>query len=160
MNETSEWPPPTNESEKKRHEEAKSCLELIQNAGQISDENEERRQSYIQSVQQIVEHVRELVGRVAHVDPGDEQKFEELVDEAAKLWIEACSQRCRFRVVLPRGAEDVVSRSHHDFGSMSLIVKPSLIRWGNSQGQDLTKEEFLNDWAGEVTEYEYVGSIV
>lgn len=103
-----------------------------------------------------MEHIRQLVERVATVDSKDEQKFKELIDDSAKLWLEACCQRYRFRLILPPGAEDVVLRAINDPRAMNLIVKPSLIRYGTSDGQDLTKEEFLNDWTGRVIEYEYL----
>jgi hypothetical protein len=90
----------------------------------------------------------------------DEQKFAELIDDAAKLWLEACSQRYRFRVKIPQGAEDIMNRKVDDVSPMILVAKPSLVRCGNSQGQDLMTEEFLSDWAGEVIEYEYVEPIV
>lgn len=123
----------------------------------MDDDSSIRKRSYNNSVAVIVEDICHTLGKVAHIASKNRQKIEDLVKMAATLWLEICSQRYRVRVILPEGCEDIMASSGHLLNPLRLIIKPALKRWGNSQGQDLFKEEFIGAWKGSQVEYESSG---
>ena len=148
------WPHPTEQSERSRYEMAKSCLMAVQNKGDMNAQQISRRESYNDSVRRIVEDVSGIIGKVAPVDVADQQRLDDLVGTAGILWLEVCSQRYRLRVVLPSESEDVMMRDANDCRPIKLVFKPGLMRFGNSQGQELTREEYVGSWKGQTVEYQ------
>ncbi|KAF2201017.1 hypothetical protein GQ43DRAFT_463500 [Delitschia confertaspora ATCC 74209] len=145
-----DWPEPTEASEKARSETIKRCLEQIQ---QESGSNVKRCSD--QTLSTVTDQVLNAVKRVTTTGPKEVEDLRKLVNTAAKLWLEVCSQRYRILVVLPNSTGNIFDREQkRDNRALKVIVKPELRRIGNSQGQELSKQEAIGKWKGEEVVYE------
>jgi hypothetical protein len=100
-----------------------------------------------------VDDVSGILKKIAFVSTSDRHKLDELVGMAGMLWLELCSQRYRLRVVLPNDVEDVIMREIKAWGLIKLVFKPGLLRSGNVEGQNLSREDYVGGWRGQNFEY-------
>lgn len=109
-------------------------------------------QSYNNARQAAVSAVRRALDNITAVDIHDEENIDQVWKAAVEFWLEACSQRYRFFVIMPENVIDVLGS-----GSVSvplrLIVKPELQRFGSLTGSDLNRGEVLAGWKSEVETY-------
>ncbi|KAF2267875.1 hypothetical protein CC78DRAFT_31449 [Lojkania enalia] len=140
------WPRPTAASEKKRYELAKAIFDVMDRGGQVSELDKQPRDIFNQSVTNIVDEITVAVEKVAPLGLKELQTLRDLVSLAGKLWLETCSQRYRTLFVLPNGSEDILTSTKSYHREIRLVLRPELRRFGNSQGQELTKEEIVSGW--------------
>jgi hypothetical protein len=97
-------------------------------------------------VENIARDIIVALDNVATVNLRDRQKLKDLVDKAGRLWLEACSQRYRIVVKVPPKSEDVLTKATYSHETLTLVIRPALRRYGNSQGLDLEHEDIVGDW--------------
>jgi hypothetical protein len=91
--------------------------------------------------------------KVARIQEDHRKSLQSILRLAAKTWLEVCSQRYRLIVLLPDGFGDILSSKPTDESPFTLIVKPDLKRYGDSQGSGLMRGELLGGWKGLVQTY-------
>jgi hypothetical protein len=145
-----EWPEISSDIERSRFELAKAFSDAIEPAANPGDFKE----SFEESIASAVRVICRALDRVATVQDKDRKTSESIVRLAAKTWLESCSQRYRLIVTVPHGSGDILSNSGSHEGSLRLIVRPELTRYGDSQGKDLMRGEPLAGWKGQVEIYD------
>lgn len=105
----------------------------------------------------IVEDISRSVNAITALDPGQREAMNALVSSAAELWLEVCSQRYRTMVSLPVDTRNYLVSTRGDIRMMKLVIRPELKRFGNAQGEDLTKEEIVGGWNVVTEDYDLQG---
>ncbi|KAF1843892.1 uncharacterized protein K460DRAFT_153712 [Cucurbitaria berberidis CBS 394.84] len=144
-----EWPNVPVELERSRYESAKAFLGAIDPSaapGRLKD-------GYEETVTTAVNAVWRALQRVATVEAKNRKILEGILRLSAKVWLELCSQRYRLIVNLSNGSGDVLTSMRTDTGSLILIVRPDLKRYGDSQGKDLERGEAVAGWKSLVETY-------
>lgn len=130
----------------------KRCKEEIQ---QKKGENQNRRESFEQTLAIIFADIAHTVERVSSLGLKESDLLKKLIKTAADSWLEICSQRYRILVVLPGPNGNVFKTSQRRSGGLRLIAKPEIRRIGNAKGQELDKGEVtIGGWQGVEHMYE------
>jgi len=111
------------------------------------------KESFERSVTAVMNSISRALERVAIVQAKERRSLETIVRLAAKIWLESCSQRYRLVVVLSHGSGDILSSTSSFDGTLRLIVRPDLKRYGDSQGKHLTRGEPVAGWKGLLETY-------
>jgi hypothetical protein len=97
--------------------------------------------------------IAKAVETVAALAPKDLDSITDIAHLAGKTWLEIQKERYRVRVWLPEGSGDILT-SGSPSRRLTLIIRPSLTRFGNGQGHELTKDEVVAGWKGDEVVYE------
>jgi hypothetical protein len=115
----------------------------VEQAGKGSYVDQKQKMGYDQSLATTAQEISHMLGKVSSVDGNISTIIKELVRQAAKFWLDMGSQRCRIVVVLPKLAENTSDARRRERRALELVVKPEVRRIGNSQGQQLEKQEVI-----------------
>lgn len=127
----------------------KQCLEAIEQSGDISDVKQRQKQDYDQTLSAVRNAISEMKAHVASVDGNELQRIDDLVRLAAKFWLDIGSQRYRILVICSKSRAGSLRMK-----TLELVVKPELRRNGNSQGQELERQDAVRGCEGEYSEFE------
>jgi len=141
-------PRPTNDSEKWRYEKMKGCLEAI---NQKEEDNSNLKRDYESSLKEIVEDISQELEKVASASSLHKQETSDLVQKAAKLWLEVGQQQYRIFLRMS-GSDGEPSRSGqaslNKDGSQELVIVPELRRMGNGKGEWLEWDQLVQGCKG------------
>jgi hypothetical protein len=98
-------------------------------AGKLTEEMNES----IEAVTDEIARSLEAVMLSTHIKT---DAIREIVKGVAQFWMDLCSQRCRFMVVMPPSAKNLLGQVG-ERKTQQLIVQPKIERQGNSQGEQL-----------------------
>ncbi|KAF2827327.1 hypothetical protein CC86DRAFT_466119 [Ophiobolus disseminans] len=143
-----EWPEIPAEVERSRFENAKAYTNAVG-----STTNSSVRESFERSVTAIMNSIIRATERVATIQANDHRVLETVVRLAGKIWLESCSQRYRVVVVVSHGSGDILSLPGEFEGTLRLVVRPEVKRYGDSQGKHLTRGEPVAGWKGLLETY-------
>lgn len=143
-----EWPEIPAEVERSRYESAKAFLDAIESPG-----NNRGKDGYEDSVITILNTMCRALNRVTTVERKHSKILEGILRLATKVWLELCSQRYRLVVIILEGSDSLLTSMSANSGSLSLILRPDLKRYGDSHGSDLTRGEAVSGWRGQVETY-------
>ncbi|CAO2656250.1 Nn.00g050530.m01.CDS01 [Neocucurbitaria sp. VM-36] len=146
---TYEWPSVPPELERSRYESAKAFLGAIE----PSATKGRLRVGYEEAIKTAVNAVCRALEKVAIVEARERKILEGILRLSAKIWLEFCSQRYRLMVVLSKGSGDILTSMGTDNRTLSLIVRPDLKRYGDSQGRELERGESVTGWKSLVESY-------
>lgn len=150
-----EWPKISSNSEKTRYDNVKPLCTALEKKGTLSARETQHKAAFQDSVAKIAGVLASAIEKVASVDQKTNEVITEVVDLAGRTWLECSSQPYRVMVVLPEGNGDILTAdSSGGRPKLSLILRPSLKRWGNGQGQDLTNEQMISGWKASEVVYE------
>lgn len=145
-----EWPRPYPETEKWRYEQVKKCLDALERG------ESDLKEGYESSLMNVGKELSKALGSVSPVDKDTAREMRDLARKAAKLWLELGTQRCRIFFIIPdqikSGLQGGNGRRDRR-GTLELILHPELRRIGNSQGEELDREEVVTGLQGEYTEF-------
>jgi hypothetical protein len=124
------------------------CVEAIKQHPMNSEPIKEGYESTLKEVTDELFHELERVAAVSDIENQgiDKQRVNELVRNAANLWLEVGQQRFRAKLVMSgTGEKPVQSRQTalSPSGTLNLVVFPELRRLGNAQGEQLENEELV-----------------
>jgi hypothetical protein len=137
----------------KRCENAKVFLAALGPSGPRSAISQSVMQSYQRAREALLLLISNTLAKVTTLDREEKHALDGILQIAAKLWLEVCSQRYRLFVIIPNGNMDVLRHVRKDTGELRLVVKPGLQRFGNSKGTDMNQGEWLAGWRSEVETY-------
>jgi|SRR5436190_17730257 len=126
----------------------KGCLKVI---NQKEEDNSNLKRDYESSLKEIVEDISQELEKVASASSLHKPEISDLVQRAAKLWLEVRQQQCRifFRM---SGSDGEPSRSGqaslNKDGSQELVIVPELRRMGNGKGEWLEWDQLVQDCKG------------
>ena len=149
---TPAWPSPSKDSEEMRCEAIRKCREGLKLRNL---ENQKQNSSFERSLKATVSDLSRRIQRVASFSEGETEQLKEMVQKAAELWLETCSQRYRIMIVLPSAEGNIFGSSKVKSSVLKLIGKPEVRRIGNAQGDDFDEEDTaIQGWAGKPIVYE------
>ncbi|OAL46068.1 hypothetical protein IQ07DRAFT_634948 [Pyrenochaeta sp. DS3sAY3a] len=143
-----EWPDIPAEVERSRYESAKAFLDAIDSPG-----NNRGKDGYEDSVITILNTMCRALNRVTTVERKHTKILEGILRLSTKVWLELCSQRYRLVVIILDGSDSLLTSMSANTGSLSLVLRPDLKRYGDSHGSDLTRGEAVSGWRGQVETY-------
>jgi hypothetical protein len=104
------------------------------------------KREYESTLNQVTEELLKELETVARINDRQKQKMRNLVEKAAKLWLDVGQQRCRMFLKMSESGEKPV-RSRQEAlkrdGCLNLVVMPELRRYGNAQGERLENDPEL-----------------
>ncbi|KAJ4365714.1 hypothetical protein N0V83_008334 [Neocucurbitaria cava] len=127
--------------ERSRYESAKAFLGAIE----PSAPQGRLKEGYEEAVKTAVSAICRALDKVAIVEAREQKILEGILRLSAKIWLEFCSQRYRLMVVMSKGSGDILTSMGSATGSLSLIVRPDLKRYGDSQGRDLERASQIRE---------------
>ena len=134
----------------KRYENAKFFLTALDSSEPMSVNTQTILHSYHHARAVVLAFVCNTISRVTIPDPRERNALDELLQLAARLWLDACSQRFRLFVVLPESRADVLRLPKSELNCLQLVIKPELQRFGNLRGDDICKGESLTGWRSHI----------
>jgi hypothetical protein len=114
---------------------------------------QELKTMYEKAVALAVTNVAAKIEQVAILKKKDRIVLYKIVRTSTEIWVECCSQRYRILVTLASGIEDVLGESEGNIQLVKVVLEPSLRRFGNAHGENLTIEEPIVGWRQEVEVY-------
>jgi hypothetical protein len=110
------------------------------------------KQQYELSLKEAANEMLQHLENVVPVKENYQQRMNDLVEAAAKLWLEAGQQRCRVFLLMSeegKGPPPSIPSAEARGRVHDIIVTPGVRRMGNSQGERLDKEEVVQGCEGE-----------
>jgi hypothetical protein len=144
-----DWPDIPLDVERARFENAKAFMDAVEPSAMHSG----LKDSFEDAIAGTVSTICREIEKVATAQAKDEKLLESIVRLAAKTWLESCSQRYRLVVIVSQGSGNMLSYCTPRDDSIRLVVRPDLMRYGDSQGKDLMRGESLAGWKGLVETY-------
>jgi len=148
-----EWPKVSAELEKRRYEQARAFLSVIEPSSKPSPDIRKLKSSYESAVAAAKDDLYRAIGRVAYLTERDQKILDNIVRLCSQIWLECCSQRYRLIMIMPDGLANPLSDSRREVRTLRLLVKPDIKRFGTSQGDDLATGEAVTGWKGLVERY-------
>jgi hypothetical protein len=124
------------------------CVEATKQSPTDSEPIKEGYESNLKEATDELFNELEKVAAVSDIENQgiDKQRVNELVRNAANLWLEVGQQRFRAKLVMSESGERPV-RSRlaalSPSGTLNLVVFPELRRLGNAQGEQLERQELV-----------------
>jgi hypothetical protein len=146
-------PRASKESEQWRYERMVKLIESIKKPLASSDPIKQGYEATLKEVTQELFRELEKVAPIRDIEEQDigEHRINELVRNAAELWLDIGQQRFRTRLVMSGTGEKAVKSRQNALspsGTLNLVVSPGLRRLGNAQGEQLNHEESVMSCEG------------
>lgn len=110
------------------------------------------RKAFQASLETLCSRIRDVLEMVTEVDQKLEETVAELSKKAAEMWVLFGTQRCRLLVVIQdlNTEEESKDDSTEHEKSVELLIQPSLKRIGDSDGENLNKEQMIGGCDGQI----------
>jgi len=141
------WPPASPESEKSRRNTLKGGEEALNQNLSETDSRAAMKRGCFTTIDQTKEQLEQILENVTIPDDDMYQEIDEIVKEAGQMWVGFGGQIFRIRLimegsVLPTERDRIKQAKANQ---LSLVVKPKLMRFGDSRGENLTKKTILEE---------------
>ncbi|KAL6709495.1 hypothetical protein ACN47E_001430 [Coniothyrium glycines] len=148
-----EWPDITTETEKKRIETAHNLLGAMEPSANVTGYTLQLKLGYEDSIAETAKALWNGLEKVAVLDARQKKVLDSLLRLCAKTWMEFCSQPYRLLLKMPEGSGDLLHDRTVIEPALTLVIKPEMKRYGDSQGENLGRGELLPDGRAEVQSY-------
>jgi hypothetical protein len=139
---------------KKRCETAKSLLTLMDPAASAASNDDQRiKRSYEAALTVTLKALHNALSKISALGTQNSETLGALVQLCAKTWMEFCSQPYRLIITLPQRSGDLLSSPKPEERPLVLVASLELKRYGNAQGEDLTKGELVPRCQSAVQQY-------
>ncbi|KAF2115768.1 hypothetical protein BDV96DRAFT_645953 [Lophiotrema nucula] len=156
-----EWPQASTSAENWRHNIMYGYFDAMNRSGPISDAERKRKDIVEASIIRIAKAMYSSIGRVAPVGLSEQQGLQDIAGHAGKMWLEFCSQPYRIHIGRPTfdngSSHDVLAEERVESvpAPLTLIVRPEMVRMGNSLGEDLSLVEGVRGWKADMVDYKH-----
>jgi hypothetical protein len=135
------WPQPTLETEQWRYNAMTACKDAVEQKMVEFDPRVPLKKGFRASIMRIRS---ELVKEVKKYTQLEDRELGNIIQEiplvAARLWLDIGTQRCRFMMgmlgLMPEPLEQAKQALDTQL-QLVLLVKPALLKYGDSKGQEL-----------------------
>ena len=136
------------DTERWRYETIKGCQEALQQSPSEFDPRARVKMGHQNSLRLTKKELCKVIEKVTDIDDRILQKLDGIANAATNMWINMGMQRCRIMVVMPNvtlGSSPADRIREARDGSLMLVKRPELRRFGNSRGEDLDTKVTVRD---------------
>ncbi|KAL2073567.1 hypothetical protein VTL71DRAFT_10893 [Oculimacula yallundae] len=152
-----QWPAPGVETERWRYSTVKECQAALMQPASEWDARARLKERFKNAMEKLQGDLITALDELIVVDEQTNHAVEKITKKAANMWLAFGTQRCRILLAFKgsnlKTAEDKIREAQE--GSLKLTVEPTLMRFGNSKGQDLDSSEVIGGCEGKIIELKW-----
>jgi hypothetical protein len=150
-NEYYTWPARTLNTERWRYIAIKTCKDTVKKRTSKLDPCWKIKEGFNETLVKTQAELSDALSSFSYLNHATQQLIEDIPIQAARLWIDMCTQRCRFHFKIPGSilASNAERAGKARTDTLQLTTLLDLKKYGDSKGQNLHKMERLKRGAVE-----------
>ena len=129
-------------------------MQDLERGENTTTEIQQCNEHYKNGIAAASEKISRALERLYSLDENRHRAIENLVNQAAKFWLNVGSEHYRILIMMPDSSGNLLHGTKYRHGQIRLVINPKLQRVGNSIGEALDKSEVVGKWHGLIEPYD------